>query len=167
MGPLLKLLVVALLTLPAGAFAMGRLAAGPVDPVPHREPVVLEDPLPVEPARTITGGPGRDGRPKPGRGPGQVEVIGPRPTELDDGSEDREDAAAEREPTGGGRDPSPQDDPRDDDGDERELDDREDDGPADPDEPEDDDPEDAETDEPQDEESDDEPDEEDDEADDD
>jgi len=125
MGPLLKLLLVALLTLPAGAFVVGRLSAEPVDPVPPRAPVVLDDAVPAEPPQTIESSPDADDGPDRSRGPGSVEVIGPGPTELDDDDE-REDEADERDETGEDRDDA-RDDRAEDDADDRVPGDRDDD----------------------------------------
>jgi hypothetical protein len=92
MGTLLKLFLVALLTLPTGAFVAGRLSAEQTDLDRPRPPVVLEDPTVSEPQETLTSRP-RDPRADPDRPrePRPVEVIGPRPTDLDDDRDDQEE----------------------------------------------------------------------------
>lgn len=119
MGTLLKLFLVAVLALPTGAFVVGRLSAGEVQVNPERAPVVLDDPVISEPQQTITG---PDPRPDDGPRSRPVEVIGPRPTELDDdlhedppGNDDDEGDGDDREPGNRGPGSDDGDDDRDED----------------------------------------------------
>lgn len=97
MGALVKILLVGLLTLPALAFVTGALISNRPALEPERAPVVLDDPVAVAPEETIVSRPRepRGGTRGNSEDPGEVEVIAPRTTELDDDRED--DAREERE----------------------------------------------------------------------
>ncbi|MFP5252740.1 MAG: hypothetical protein ACLGH4_02970 [Actinomycetes bacterium] len=86
MGLVLKVLLAALLTLPAGAYVAGILTADRSSLQRQHTPVVLDDPVAAEPEETVTSRPQTPpGRPDPGaEDRGGVEVIGPATTELDD-----------------------------------------------------------------------------------
>jgi len=104
--------VVALLTLPVGAYVTGSLVGSQADLPDRRAPVVIDDPqtTPPSPTSKSTGRPDSSGRPtatpdapptssSPGGSSndsddggkdGEVQVIRPEPDDLDDDLDDRE-----------------------------------------------------------------------------
>lgn len=104
-----KLLVVALLTMPMGAYVTGSLVGSRTELPRERPAVVLEDAGLSEPGQTLTGKPRPEGSRSPqpsaaARGRGdhesgdasgdEVRTIGPEPDDLDDregGHDDRDD----------------------------------------------------------------------------
>lgn len=96
MGSVLKILLAALLTLPAAAYVAGALTADRASLEREHVPVVLDDPVVAEPEETLTSQPGDPRNPRKGprddtRDPDEVEVIGPQTTVLDaEGDDDGE-----------------------------------------------------------------------------
>jgi hypothetical protein len=103
-GPVVKALVVALLTLPVIAYVTGSMVAARSDLPAQREPVVIGDMMDVEPQQTIATEPGRrGGQDDPddrdddaddaddADDDDSVSVVRPQPREIDDDADDRDD----------------------------------------------------------------------------
>lgn len=107
MGLVVKALVVALLTLPVMAYVTGSMVGARSDLPAQRAPVVIGDPMDVEPQQTIETEPARprpddrdddpdDAEDRDGPDDGDpdddsVSVVRPQPRDIDDDADDRDD----------------------------------------------------------------------------
>jgi hypothetical protein len=105
MGSFWRLLTVALLVLPAGAYLAGSLVAADAELPDERAPIVIDDSGDVEPAQTLTSRPrpvGPDGSGGDGDdtdvdddsdddSDDDVEIVHPDPDDLDDADRDDRD----------------------------------------------------------------------------
>ncbi len=149
-----RLLVVALLTVPVGAYVAGSLAAARTDLPAERPPILIDEGFLTEPATTISPNPRPDRSPSPGEGsPGGprqedddvagevddgVTVVRPDPDDLDDEGNRDDDRGTGDGPRGdddGHEDPPDEPDEPEDEPDEP---DEPEDEPDEPDEPDDD-----------------------------